>query len=284
MQRNMEINKEFVYDKYPKTEHDVQLLEDYRKALKGSKPSDVPQLRFFPVDEGCSVENKEMPRLTHFGFLALAADEDFMYGYFTDWCSYCQTEDLSALLPGSDEVRALRAFMVEFAIMGDMDAQKVLTRLNKLYGDDDAFVEELVTRRCPNLKRFVNAQEGSADGIIAGEGASTYEKALKEIKAGRKVSHWIWYVFPQMAGIPGTHSRPALFYGIMGRKEAYQYINHPTLRKRLIEVAQAVKDNPKTVYEIFGNDAMKVRASMMLFASVSDDLIFKSVCKKYKWI
>ena len=284
MQRNMEINKEFVNDKYPKTEHDVQLLEDYRKALKESKPGDVPQLRFFAVDESCNVENKEVMRLTHFGFLALAADEDFMEGYFFSWCSYCLNEDLQALLPGSDEVRALRAFMVEFAIMGDMEAQKVLTRLNKLYGDDDAFVEELVTRRCPNLKRFVNAQEGSADGIIAGEGASTYEKALKEIKAGRKVSHWIWYVFPQMAGIPGTHSRPALFYGIMGRKEAYQYINHPTLRKRLIEVAQAVKDNPKTVYEIFGNDTMKVRASMMLFASVCDDLIFKSVCKKYKWI
>ena len=263
----MEINKEFVYDKYPKTEHDVQLLEDYRKALKESKPGDVPQLRFFAVDEGCNVENKEVMRLTHFGFMALAADEDFMGGYFFSWCSYCLNEDLSALLPGSDEVRALRAFMVEFAIMGDMDAQKVLTRLNKLYGDDDAFVEELVT-----------------DGIIAGEGASMYEKALKEIKAGRKVSHWIWYVFPQMAGIPGTHSRPALFYGIMGRKEAYQYINHPTLRKRLIEVAQAVKDNPKTVYEIFGNDTMKVRASMMLFSTVCDDLIFKSVCKKYKWI
>lgn len=124
MQRNMEINKEFVYDKYPKTEHDVQLLEDYWNALKGSKPGDVPQLRFFAVDESCSVENKEVMRLTHFGFLALAADEDFMGGYFFSWCSYCLNEDLQALLPGSDEVRALRAFMVEFAIMGDMDAQR----------------------------------------------------------------------------------------------------------------------------------------------------------------
>lgn len=280
----MEINKEFVYDKFPKTEHDVQLLENYRKVLKDCGPDDAPQLRLFPVDEGCNVENKEVPRLTLFGFMALAIDEYFMHGYFVNWCSYCLAEDLSALLTSDDDIRVLRACMVEFALLGSMEAQKVLSRLNELYGEDDAFLERLVTMRCPNLKRFVNAQEGSADGIIAGDGASTYEQALKEVKAGHKVSHWIWYVFPQMAGIPGTHSRPALFYGIKGRREAYQYINHPTLRKRLIEVAEAVKNNPKTVYEIFGSDAKKVRSSMMLFATVSDNLIFKSVCRKYKWI
>ena len=122
------------------------------------------------------------------------------------------------------------------------------------------------------LERFVKAQE------------QTYSVALKEIQSGKKTSHWIWYVFPQMAGIKGTQSRPALFYGINGRMEAYQYINHPTLRKRLIEVSEAVLNNTRTVYEIFGNDTMKVRACILLFSSVSDILVFKQLIRKYRWI
>jgi uncharacterized protein (DUF1810 family) len=128
------------------------------------------------------------------------------------------------------------------------------------------------------LERFVTAQNGKrGDNTL-------YEQALKEIKAGCKTTHWIWYVFPQMAGIKGTHSRPALFYGINGRMEAYQFINHPTLRKRLIEVSEAVLYNTRTVYEIFGNDTMKVRACMLLFSSVSDISVFKQLMRKYRWI
>ena len=110
-----------------------------------------------------------------------------------------------------------------------------------------------------------------------------YEQALKEVKAGRKVTHWIWYIFPQMTGIKGTHSRPALFYGINGRLEVFQYINHPTLRKHLVEICEAVLTNKYSIYEIFGDDVIKVRSCILLFASVSDIPVFKQIKSKYCW-
>lgn len=127
------------------------------------------------------------------------------------------------------------------------------------------------------LKRFLNAQ----DSGLVDEGTETYATALKEIKAGHKRTHWIWYVFPQMKGL--GHSHLSEFYGINGREEAEAYINHPVLRERLIEVTEAVYNSEKSVYEIFGNDAIKVRSCMLLFASVSDEPIFKKVIAKYGW-
>lgn len=127
------------------------------------------------------------------------------------------------------------------------------------------------------LSRFLNAQE--IGGIY--ENTSTYQTALKEIKEGRKKTHWIWYVFPQMKGLGKSYISE--FYGIDGREEAELYINHPILRERLIEVTQAILDSDKTVYEIFGNDVIKVRACMLLFASVSDIPVFKKLINKYCW-
>ena len=129
------------------------------------------------------------------------------------------------------------------------------------------------------LSRFINAQNS---GSIY-ENTETYQTALREIKEGRKKTHWIWYVFPQMVGIKGTHSQLSKFYGINGREEAELYINHPILRQRLIEATQAILDSDKTVYEIFGDDVMKVRACMLLFASVSDIPEFKKLINKYCW-
>ena len=110
---------------------------------------------------------------------------------------------------------------------------------------------------------------------------NTYQKALEEVKNGKKTSHWIWFIFPQMGGL--GKSEMSKFYGINGRDEAKEYINHPVLRERLIEVTEAVYNNENTVYEIFGDDAIKVRSCMLLFASVSDIPIFKSMIKKYCW-
>lgn len=129
------------------------------------------------------------------------------------------------------------------------------------------------------LSRFINAQDNG--GIY--ENTSNYQTALKEIKEGRKKTHWIWYVFPQMAGIKGTHSQMSKFYGINGREEAELYINHPVLRERLIEATRAILESDKTVYEIFGDDTMKVRACMLLFSSVSDISEFKKLKNKYCW-
>lgn len=128
-----------------------------------------------------------------------------------------------------------------------------------------------------NLKRFIHAQD--CGGIY--EGTSTYKQALEEIRNGYKKSHWIWYVFPQMKGL--GKSEISEFYGINGREEANEYIANPILRERLIEATQAVLDNKYSVYEIFGNDIIKFRACMLLFASVSDEPIFKKIINKYRW-
>lgn len=128
-----------------------------------------------------------------------------------------------------------------------------------------------------NLLRFIHAQDSG--GIY--DDTSTYEQALKEIRSGYKKSHWIWYVFPQMKGL--GHSEISEFYGINGREEAKAYIENPILRERLIEATQAILDSNKTVYEIFGQDTIKVRSCMLLFASISDNPIFKRVINKYHW-
>ena len=128
-----------------------------------------------------------------------------------------------------------------------------------------------------NLLRFVHAQDSG--GIYDGTG--TYAQALEEVRAGHKRGHWIWYVFPQMKGL--GHSEISEFYGINGREEAKAYIEHPILRERLVEICEAVLHNEKSVYEIFGSDTIKVRACILLFASVSDIPVFKQIKNKYRW-
>jgi len=128
-----------------------------------------------------------------------------------------------------------------------------------------------------NLLRFIHAQDSG--GIYDGTG--TYAEALQEVKNGHKQGHWVWYVFPQMKGL--GKSEIAQFYGINGREEAKAYIEHPILRDRLVEISEAVLNNEKSVYDIFGLDAIKVRACILLFASVSDIPVFKQIKSKYRW-
>ena len=85
-----------------------------------------------------------------------------------------------------------------------------------------------------------------------------YAEALQEVKNGHNSGHWVWYVFPQMKGL--GKSEISQFYGINEREEAKAYIAHPILRERLVEISEAVLNNEKSVYEIFGNDAIKVRS------------------------
>ena len=128
-----------------------------------------------------------------------------------------------------------------------------------------------------NLLRFIHAQDSG--GLYDGTG--TYAEALQEVKNGHKLGHWVWYIFPQMKDL--GKSEIARFYGINGREEAKAYIEHPILRERLIEISEAVLNNEKSVYEIFGQDAIKVRACILLFASVSDIPVFKQLKSKYRW-
>jgi len=128
-----------------------------------------------------------------------------------------------------------------------------------------------------NLLRFIHAQDFG--GIY--DNTSTYEQALEEIKKGCKKSHWIWYVFPQMKAL--GKSEISKFYGIDGREEAYEYIANPILKERLIKATKAILESNYSVYEIFGRDTIKVRACMLLFASVSVIPEFKQLIKKYHW-
>ena len=128
-----------------------------------------------------------------------------------------------------------------------------------------------------NLLRFVHAQDNG--GIY--EGTATYAEALQEVKNGHKRSHWIWYVFPQMKGL--GKSEISQYYGINGREEAKAYIEHPVLRERLVEISEAVLNSDTSVYDIFGQDTIKVRSCILLFASVCDIPVFKQIKSKYHW-
>jgi uncharacterized protein (DUF1810 family) len=109
------------------------------------------------------------------------------------------------------------------------------------------------------LARFVLAQD---DG-------GTYERAVSELRAGRKRSHWMWFVFPQIAGL--GESAMSRTYAISSLQEARAYLRHPILGARLIECAQILAGLPDLTAEaIFGaTDATKLRSSMTLFAAAA---------------
>ena len=121
-----------------------------------------------------------------------------------------------------------------------------------------------------SLDRFVEAQE------------KMYPTAMKEIQAGKKQSHWMWYIFPQLRGL-GTSSM-AHIYGISGLDEARAYLEHPWLSGRLYELcSELLKHTNKSAYEIFGDiDEMKLKSSMTLFALTSEDYtIFDQVLEQF---
>ena len=164
--------------------------------------------------------------------------------------------------------------------------EKYKQKIYEFYGDYDitSYIKEKEVKKeewndakKKNLLRFIHAQDSG--GIYDGTG--TYAEALQEVKNGHKSGHWVWYVFPQMKGL--GKSEISQFYGIDGREEAKAYIENPILRERLIEISEAVLNNEKSVYDIFGQDAIKVRACILLFASVSDIPVFKHLKSKYRW-
>jgi uncharacterized protein (DUF1810 family) len=122
------------------------------------------------------------------------------------------------------------------------------------------------------LERFVAAQDRGG----------TYLRAVAELRAGAKVSHWMWFVFPQVAGLGS--SAVAREYAISGLAEARAYLGHPVLGARLVECAGIVAaTDGKTAEAIFGPvDAMKLRSSMTLFGAADPDQpVFDEVVRKY---
>lgn len=111
----------------------------------------------------------------------------------------------------------------------------------------------------------------------------TYAQALQEVKNGKKETHWMWWIFPQMRGL--GKSERSQFYGIPDRGQARAFLEHPYLGKHLIEITQAVFDSDKTPYEIFGADVIKFRSCMKLFASLENtNKIFKQIINKNHWL
>lgn len=117
-----------------------------------------------------------------------------------------------------------------------------------------------------NLERFLEAQQ------------DTYEQALAELRAGRKTTHWIWYVFPQVPGL--GYSPMSQRFAIASLQEAQEYAAHPVLGARLVECASAVLSHrDSSAREIMGSpDDLKLRSSMTLFAiAAPDQPVFRQV-------
>jgi uncharacterized protein (DUF1810 family) len=123
-----------------------------------------------------------------------------------------------------------------------------------------------------DLARFVTAQDAGG----------TYGRVLAELRAGRKSTHWMWFVFPQIAGL--GHSPTSRRYAIASVAEARAYLEHPVLGPRLFECARLAADiTGRSAEEIFGGiDAAKLRSSMTLFATAApDEPLFRQVLDQY---
>lgn len=116
-----------------------------------------------------------------------------------------------------------------------------------------------------DLQRFIDAQR------------DIYETALGELHSGAKQSHWMWFIFPQLAGL--GHSPTAKFFAIGSAGEARAYLDHPLLGRRLRECVEAVLpwSVSRTADEIFGPiDSMKLKSSLTLFARLEPEAVFTS--------
>ncbi|MFQ6601878.1 DUF1810 domain-containing protein [Flavobacterium sp. C3NV] len=121
-----------------------------------------------------------------------------------------------------------------------------------------------------DLDRFLEAQQ------------ETYDTALREIREGKKQTHWMWFIFPQLKGLGFTDYN--IFYGIENIQEAAQYFNHPVLGKRLTTITKAIlKVENKTALEILGRpDERKLQSCMTLFSLLADaPECFRLVLEKY---
>jgi len=123
------------------------------------------------------------------------------------------------------------------------------------------------------LERFVAAQDAGG----------TYSRAMAELRAGRKVSHWMWFVFPQIAGL--GRSATAQEYAISSLDEAHAYLRHPVLGPRLADSARVLTEvTGRSADQIFGGlDAQKLRSSMTLFLRAGPDgpAGFAQVLRRY---
>ena len=121
-----------------------------------------------------------------------------------------------------------------------------------------------------NLLRFLEAQQ------------NIYPQIVKELQSGKKTTHWMWFIFPQIEGLGSSST--AKYYSIKTIGEATEYLIHPILGKRLLECTNIIAETQnKTADEIFGHtDTIKLRSCMTLFNFIaSEQKVFAAVLKKY---
>ena len=121
-----------------------------------------------------------------------------------------------------------------------------------------------------DLDRFLEAQE------------LDYTLAYKEMEEGRKQSHWIWYIFPQLRGL--GHSYNSIYYGLEGKEEAGAYLAHPILGERLRKICRVLlTHDDEDIYRIMGSeiDVIKLRSCMELFDSISPGDVFEEVINTF---
>jgi uncharacterized protein (DUF1810 family) len=121
-----------------------------------------------------------------------------------------------------------------------------------------------------SLKRFMDAQENS------------YAMAYTEIQQGRKQSHWMWFIFPQIAGL--GFSETSRYYAIKDPQEAADFLKHPVLGSRLVNISrELLKLKTNDAHRVFGSpDDLKLKSSMTLFSSLPEaDPVFQLVLEKF---
>jgi len=120
-----------------------------------------------------------------------------------------------------------------------------------------------------NFDRFLDAQ------------ADTYSQAVQELKQGKKRTHWMWFIFPQLFGL--GHSETSKYFSLRSLSEAQAYLNHPILGQRLLKVCQILLDlDTRSAVQIFGSpDNMKLKSSMTLFSELKSSKQFDEILSKY---
>lgn len=121
-----------------------------------------------------------------------------------------------------------------------------------------------------DLQRFLNAQN------------HTYLRALEEIKQGKKIGHWMWYIFPQIQGL--GHSDTSKLYALENLNEAKEFLAHPVLGTNLLEISsELLLHNDQTASEIFGHpDDLKLRSCMTLFDQIgTDQPVFQQILQQF---
>lgn len=203
-------------------------------------------------------------------------ESDFSLTEVANLCEVSR-QHLKGCLDGRYKLQSLKVITaLKLSFLLDLDFREIfgakLRENEGIHRQVEGFYKEINMRSYSetDIKRFLVAQ------------TAEYAEALKEIRAGRKIGHWIWYIFPQVEGL-GV-SPISEYYGIKSLNEAKEYIENETLRKHLIEISEALYSlEGKDILSIVGYpDNLKVRSSMTLFSETAPEYdIFKKVLNKY---